>query len=67
MLDQFRSTFTSVDRLRNLILLAYHCINNPYFPSYNSILIMMSSAAYLVGAQVLLAEGIVAVWNRGSV
>lgn len=26
---------------------------------------MMSSAAYLVGAQVLLAEGIVAVWKRG--
>jgi hypothetical protein len=34
VLDQFRSA--SVDRLRNLILLAYQWINNPHFPSYNS-------------------------------
>lgn len=34
VLDQLRST--SMDRLQNLILLAHHCINNPYFASYSS-------------------------------
>jgi len=54
VLDQFRRT--SVNRLQNLILLAYDCINNPYFASYSSEEtsndgILISSAAYLLSAQ----------------